>query len=105
MTATFPELETSYFNAGHHGHWTVCEAGGGDTVASIEIDDFDKAEQAANLFAAAPDMLAALTAIRDMRDSHTEDGGSGAHLPGNYDCFDDWASDVADEAIRKATAR
>ena len=60
MTTTLTELETSYFNAGNHGHWTVCEAGGGDTVAAIEIDDPDRAEQAANLFAAAPVLLAAL---------------------------------------------
>ncbi len=67
-------------------------------------DDGQPTDADARLIAAAPDLLAALEAIRDARDYCAEHG----HYPestgiGEERWFDDWAADIAQGAINKAT--
>lgn len=52
--------ETSYYIPRHSadGQWSVCEAGGGDSVAMVESEQ--DAEAIAHLIAAAPELLTAL---------------------------------------------
>lgn len=52
---------------------------------------------------AAPDMLAALKAIRDTRDYFAEHNKYPPNTIGKDQCFDDWAADLAAAAIRKAS--
>jgi len=59
-----------------------------------------EAEANARLIAAAPTMLDALLTIREARDRHAATG----QLPDGYETIDDYAADVADAAIQKATA-
>lgn len=56
----------------------------------------------AQLFAAAPRMLAALRLIRDARDYNAEHGQYPAGSLGEDQEFDDWAADVAQTAIEAA---
>lgn len=53
----------------------------------------------ARLIAASKELLSSLKQIRDARDEHAKSG----KLPdAKYECFDDWAADVADSAIKLA---
>lgn len=67
-----------------------------ETVKVIHADESANAR----LIAAAPDLLTALTRIRDARDANAE--GNPPDI-GNYTCFDDWAADVASAAVNLAT--
>lgn len=59
-------------------------------------------EQRQKQEAAALDMLAALKAIRDVRDYFAENNEYPANTIGKDQCFDDWAADLASVAINKA---
>jgi hypothetical protein len=59
-------------------------------------------EANAKLIAAAPDLFAALKRIANERDRISA-GREPSYVAERYDCFDDWAADVATAAIAKAT--
>ena len=55
---------------------------------------------------AAPELLAALEEIKSARDYYAQEGVYPEKIHVQYQCcFDDWAADVADDAIARATGK
>ena len=74
-------------------------------IAQKDDDAWNQCLADARLIAAAPDLLEALKKIRDERDYLAEHGIYSPNGPAAPDCFDDWAADIADTAIAKATGQ